>query len=499
MSQTETDADELNWTETADVVVVGGGGAGMAAALSAAEADPDADVLVLQKLSELGGSTTMAMGSFTAAETSIQEEKGINDSTDAHFDDFEKFIDMYSEGTSAYFYMDFQGDLREKDNRELRRLLVDNAGDTLEWLRGLGCEYSGPYAEGHHAIPRVHQIKPNTRIYGEIFEEELADHGVEVMYETEAYELVETDGRIEGVLAETKSRTAPHLVGANRGVVLATGDFINNEEMRERYTSDAEGFAINEHNTGDGHRMAQEVGADLLNMDVQWLLLRVGDPYYTGPEFPRMVPHGAILVNAEGRRFINETAQYDQVYKETLRQPNRELYIAFDERIADHFSEWPNHISTWGRDGKPVAYVQEYEETEVLRSGETAEAAADAMGLDPEAFAESIQRYNEGIFDEDTGQHIDPFGRRERTPLKDPPYYVLGPLRPYSVITDGGIAVDERMRALDDGEPIEGLYAAGVIAGDNHLFGHGHHQAWTFTSGRIAGEVAATAKHRVKQ
>jgi fumarate reductase flavoprotein subunit len=62
-------------------------------------------------------------------------------------------------------------------------------------------------------------------------------------------------------------------------------------------------------------------------------------------------------------------------------------------------------------------------------------------------------------------------------------------MRPYSVITDGGIAIDAGTRVLDDGEPIDGLYAAGVIAGDNHLFGHGHHQAWTFTSGRIAGET----------
>lgn len=482
-----TQSTDLDWTKEADVVIVGGGGAGMAAALGAAEADPTADVLVLQKLSELGGSTTMAMGSFTAAGTTVQDEKGITDSPDAHFDDFDKFVDLYSEGTSAYFYLDFEGDLFEKDNKALRRVLVDNAAETLDWLRDLGCEYSGPYAEGYHAIPRVHQIKPNTKIYAEIFAEELADHGVEVMYNTEAYELVESDGVVTGVLANEQGRTAPHLVHAREGVVLATGDFINSPELRNEYTSDSEGFAINEHNTGDGHRMARDVGADLVNMDVQWLLLRIGDPYYTGPEFPRMVPEGAILVNANGERFINEVSEYDQVYKETLRQPNRELYIAFDERIASEFSEWPNHISTWGRDGKPVAYVDEYEETEVLRSGETPADAAAAAGLDPDAFATAVEQYNEGVFDEDTGQHIDPFGRRERTPITDGPYYVLGPLRPYSVITDGGVAIDTKMRVLDDGEWIEGLYAAGVIAGDNHLFGHGHHQAWTFTSGRLAG------------
>jgi fumarate reductase flavoprotein subunit len=489
---TTTESEQLDWSKEADVVVVGGGGAGMAAAAGAAEADPDADVLVLQKLSELGGSTTMAMGSFTAAGTSVQDEMGIDDTPDAHFDDFDKFVDLYSAGESAYFYLDFEGDLFEKDNLALRRLLVDNAADTLDWLREKGAEYSGPYAEGHHAIPRVHQIKPNTKIYADIFEDELDDLGVEVMYETEAYELVESDGAVHGVLAEERGRTSPHLIGANRGVILATGDFINNEEMRARYTSDTDALAINDHNVGDGHRMAREVGADLVNMDVQWLLLRVGDPYYTGPEFPRMVPHGAILVNAEGSRFINETAQYDQVYKETLRQPNKELYIAFDERVADVFSEWPESISTWGRDGKPVAYVQEYEETDVLQTGETPAAAADAAGLDPEAFSESLERYNEGIYDEDTGQHIDPFGRREREALVDPPYYVMGPLRPYSVITDGGVAIDEQLRVLNGHEPIDGLYAAGVMAGDNHLFGHGHHQAWSFTSGRLAGqEVAA--------
>lgn len=487
-----TDTEDLNWSDEADVVIVGGGGAGMAAAVSAAESDSDAEILVLQKLDELGGSTTMAMGSFTAAETSVQAEKGIDDSTDAHFDDFDKFIELYSQGSSAYFYLDFEGDLFEKDNQELRRVLVDGAGDALDWLRDLGCKFSGPYAEGFHAIPRVHQIKPNTRVYGDVFEEAFEDHGVDVLYGTEAYELVETDGRVEGVVAKSKDRTAPRLVRARRGVVLATGDFINSPELRERYTSDAEAFAINEHNTGDGHRMAREVGADLVNMDVQWLLLRIGDPYYTGPEFPRMVPDGAILVNAAGERFINESSEYDQVFKETLRQPERLAYVVFDGDIAEKYTEWPHHISTWGRDGKPVAYVQEYEETDVLHGGSSPEAAAEEAGLDPETLAETVEDYNEGVYDEDTGQRIDEFGRRERSPLTEPPYYVLGPMRPYSVITDGGVAVDADMRVLDGGDPIDGLYAAGVIAGDNHLFGHGHHQAWTFTSGRIAGDNAVT-------
>jgi succinate dehydrogenase/fumarate reductase flavoprotein subunit len=485
-------AEDDLWTEEADVVVVGGGGAGMAAAIAAAEADPDADVTVLQKLDHLGGSTTMAMGSFSAAGTALQEARGISDSTDAHFSDIDKFVDSHAGGAGRYFYIDFQGDLADKDNLELRRLLVENGGDTLEWLREQGCEYAGPYAESGHSVPRVHQIVPDTEAYADVLGDRMADLGVDVHYETEAYELVDEDeGGVSGVLARKRGRSNPLVVGARRGVVLATGDYINNRELREEHTTNADAPAINEENTGDGHLMASEVGAELVNMDIQEFFMRVGDPLYTNPEFPTMVQRGAILVNAAGRRFVNEASEYDQVFDATLRQEGRHMYIVFDHEIGRQFTSWPHHISTFGKEGKVWAYLDDYLETDVLRRADSPSALAEKAGLDPDTLAETVRRYNEGV-DVD-GVTMDEYGReRGRKPLTESPYYVLGPIHPYSVITDGGVAVNADLRVLrEDGSTIDGLYAAGVAAGDVLLFGHGHHHCWTFTSGRLAGRTAA--------
>jgi len=483
---------DIPWTDETDIIVIGGGGGGMAAAVAAAETDPGAEITVLQKIGELGGSTTMSMGNFSASGTTIQAECGIRDSNAAHFDDLDKIVEHYQAGSGRYFYLDFEGDLREKDNLELRRVLVEESGDTLDWLGEHGCEYAGPYADSHHSIPRLHQIKPDTTAYAEILGDAMDELGVKTHFETEAYELIQAeDGTVTGVLAKQRGRSTPMVVRARRGVVVATGDFVNSRELREEYTTDADAPPINEYNEGDGHRMAKDVGAQLLNMDVQWLLLRVGDPTYIVPEVPSLVDAGAILVNETGRRFVRETVDYDQLVKSTLRQPDGRVYLMFDGAIAQSFTEWPHHISTYGKLGKMWAFLKEYRELDIFSDASSVHALAESIGIDPDILEKTVTDYNGGIHDEVTGQNIDKFGRADSGTLTKSPYCAIGPLRTYSTITDGGVAVSQNMEILDeDDDPIPGLFAAGVIAGDHHLFGHGHHHSWIFTSGRIAGKRA---------
>lgn len=483
---------EGDWTDRADVVIIGGGGAGMAAAVSAAETDPSADVVVLQKLDRLGGATTVSMGSISAAETYLQAERGIEDWTDAHFRDLDAFVSSHAAGAGRYFYIDFQGSLPEKDNLALRRLLVEEAGPTVDWLHDLGCEYAGPYAEPGHSVPRVHQVVPDTEAYAEVIGGHLNRLGVDVRYETEATELVTDRGRVAGVLAERRDGT-DLAVAADRGVVVATGDYANDRELRAEYTTNAEAPAIVESTTGDGHRMAASVGARLVNMDIQEFFLRVGAPLYTNPEFPAFVQRGAILVNAAGARFVTETAGYDQVFTATLQQPERHAYIVFDEEVAGTFTEWPHAISTYGKDGAMWAYLDDYLETAYLDRADDPRSLAESVGFDAATFESTIQRYNDGV--DIDGQVVDPYGRADhRRSLSSSPYYALGPVTPYAVVTDGGVAVDTSLRALDgDGAVIEGLYVAGVAAGDVLLFGHGHHHAWTFTTGRLVGRTVVDA------
>lgn len=494
MSQTTSQQSTIEMD--ADVVVIGGGGAGMAAALSAAESRPEGSVVLVQKIAALGGSTTLSIGYYSAAATRFQDEQGIDDSADRHYHDIQKILDTYNRtgGTGSNYFFDYEGDLDAKDNKALRRVLVENAGGTLDWLTEYGCDYAGPYGEPPHSKPRCHQIKPDTEAYATILGDALDDQGVDVLLETEATELLSTDGVVDGVrVKERGSSRESYTIRANSGVVLATGGYVNNKKLRKKYTTVTSAPPVNEYNTGDGHRMAGELGADLVNMDMQWLRLAIGDPYYTFPELGSTVDDGAILVNEDGERLTNEQNDYDQLFRETLRQPNQHIYLVFDDRIATKYTEWPHFLSIWGQDGKQWAYLDEYRETDVLKIGDSPGSLAAENGFDEETFSETIEEANNGRYDDATGQFIDPFGRREQPDITQPPLYSLGPIQPFSLVTDGGLAVDTEMRVLDEsGSAIPGLYAAGVTAGDIFLYGHGHHHAWIFTTGRIAGDAAAS-------
>lgn len=485
--------DSYSWTHEADVVVVGGGGAGMAAALSAVESNPKLDVLIVQKIAELGGATTMSTGSFTAADTSLQVEVGIEDDPEIHFRDIDKIIAGYE--NAGYTTAGFGSDLRDTDNRALRCIMVNEGGVTLEWLREHGCEYAGPYRiDPGHSVPRTYQIKPTTEAYADVLGAELEAAGVEILYETEAYELVpnESDQTVLGLLAKQKDQTNPLIIKARRGVVMATGDFVNNQELRASYTDDASSEPINHHNTGDGLLMAQDLDAAWVNMEIQWTGLKLGDPLYTTPEVAELMAAGGVLVNSEGQRFVNELVDYDQLLRMTLRQPDEQAYIVFDDEIGQRFNGWPNHISTFGQDGKAWGYLDDYRETDVLYEAASITDLATEMGVPPDRLESTVADYNMGVYDEQLDDDLDRFGREDCVELVTAPFFALGPVRPHSVITDGGVAIDADMSVqTESDESVSRLYAAGVMAGDVYLFGHGHHHNWVFTSGRLAGRNAA--------
>lgn len=482
------------WDSEVDVVVIGGGGAGMTAAVTAAETDESAEIAVLQKGSELGGITTIAMGSFAAATTWLQDEQNITDSVDAHFADIDQFIASYSAPQTRRVFLSYEGNLHEKDDRALRRTMVEAAPGVLAWLRDLGCQYAGPYAEHGHRVPRIYQIVPDTSAYADVLGEAMESHDVDLYYETPAFELITERGTVQGVRAQT-TENEERTFRARRGVVMAAGSYVNNSEPRYQHRQRIDAQAISQTNTGDGHQIAAAVGAALENMDMEWLFLRFDAPLYTEPDFPSLIDEGAILVNGAGQRFVNELATYRQIFSSTYEQPNHQMYILFDDEIAQQFTEWPNYISTYGKDGKIWAYIDEYMETDVLASNPTLATVAETMDIDPEELTRTVTKYNDGV-DVD-GFTVDELGRHQyRAALDHPPYYLLGPVYPYAAITDGGIAIDTQMRALTpDGTPIKRLYAAGSVAGGLHRFGHGHHHAWTFTSGRIAGKSAVEADY----
>lgn len=489
----------------ADVVVVGGGGAGLAAAIEAARAG--GRVVLLEKNPHLGGTTRLSVGSVSACRTPHQRSAGVDDTPEAFAEDMGRFNE--------------ERDLGARDNLELRRLLAAESTTTFQWLTELGIDFFGPMPEPPNRVPRMHNVLPNSSAYVYHLARQARARGVEIRLATPADHLLMHGGRAAGVQARAADGATLE-VRAGRGVVLAAGDYSSSPEMKKAHMgldlADVEG--INPTSTGDGHRMALEVGAQLVNADLglgpeirfvappRKMLISALPPSralakmmkvlatrlppavlrplilaflttYLAPS-PRLFWEGAILVNRAGRRFVNEL---ERPALAIPHQPDRVAFIVFDDRLARRFSQWPHYIST--APGIAYAYLADYRRNrrDIYAQAATVEGLAQTLGIPAAALAATVAEHNRSAGE----------GRTPRPGLTVPPYYALGPAKSWIVLTDGGLVVTSRMEVVDDGgRAIPGLYAAGSTGqGGVLLEAHGLHLCWAFTSGRIAGRTAA--------
>ncbi len=494
-----------------DVIVVGGGGSGLAAALSAAE--HGCDVLLLEKQPRLGGTTGIAVGSFTANATSLQAHAKIDDDLDAHAEDAGQFA---------------PADIEARNNAALRRFFLSHTAETLEWLRGMGLAFHGPSPEPPNRVPRMHNVVPAAKAYIAALQARFLALGGTILCRATVTRLLQPVDRVEGVEVLLKGRKTVEF-RARRGVVLAAGDYANSpeiiSEMKGREFSVIEG--INPHATGDGHLLAQSAGAQLLNMDIAYgpelrfvppagktfhQLLPASGPLakLMGrclPFTPRFIIHalikrllvtwqhpenalfddGAILINHAGRRFCNEK---DWPAREiaVAAQPDKTAFILLDRRLAERYSKWPHFISTAPKIA--YAYVKDYLKLrpDIAESAGLIDVVAEKRGLPAEAIYEEVKVFNRYV-----GRMArDPFGRTGDTEeLKGNRWVLLGPAKAWFTTTEGGAAIDETLRVLDEhGLPIPGLYAVGQNGlGGQILWGHGLHIAWALTSGRLVGRI----------
>ena len=492
-------SDGVRVTE-ADVVVVGGGGSGLAAAAEAARLG--AKVIVLEKNPHTGGTTSWSVGSVTATNTPHQKRLGIQDSAQEHFED----LALHA------------GPLAPRDNLQLRRILVDNTTDMLEWLMRLGVVFVGPMPEPPHRYPRMHNVVPNSKSFAYHLTRHCRALGVDIRLNAAAERLIEEHGGVKGIEAMTPG--GREIFHARGGVVLASGDYSGAPDLKAKLgaaeVADVE--AVNASSTGDGHRMALALGGSVVNGDIvrgpimrfipptranfvqklpplrpvaqmiawsmnvlpQWILRPFLMSFLTtalGPS-PDLFREGAILVNRRGERFTDELGRpaYD-----IAKQPDRIAYIVFDAALAEKFGAWPYFVST--APGVAYAYLEDYRRnrSDIYHEADTLAGLAASMRVPADKIDATLDDFNAGQ-------------RGTRPALNRKPYYALGPVKSYVVFTDGGLKVNERLEVLRaDGSVIPGLYAAGSAGqGGLLLEGHGHHLGWAFISGRIAGRNAAS-------
>jgi succinate dehydrogenase/fumarate reductase flavoprotein subunit len=474
------------------VVVVGGGGAGLAAAIEARAAG--ASVALLEKNARLGGSTAWSIGSISATGTPHQQRRGIADDPADHWADMPGFA----------------GALAARDNDALRRILCDEVPAAFRWLMESGISFMGPMPEPPHRQPRMHNVLPNSRAYIYHLERRARRAGVAIFSKVRVEGIVQAAGRVTGV--ETKDE---RIFTARGAVVLAAGDFTNSPELKARFMGpqEAKVEGVNLTATGDGQRMAEALGARIVNGDLalgpelrfiapaketlvrrlppwrglamfmEWALEHLPSailrPFMMkflttalAPS-PALFEAGALLVNGRGERFGDER---DRPAWRVPDQPGKVAYILLDQTLALRFSVWPDFIST--APGIAYAYIDDYRRTrpDVYNEAPTLPALAERLGMSPVALAASVE------------------GR-----LAKAPFVALGPVRSVFVHAEGGLAVDAQHRVLGAGDqPIPGLYAAGSTGqGGLLLKGHGHHLAWAFVSGRRAGRFAAISSKGV--
>lgn len=474
----ETEADVQM---TADVVVIGAGGAGMAAAVTAQQAGKS--VIVIEKTTKMGGNTILSGGALNAVDDGSETALANKDSVELHYT------------------QTFQGG-DEQGVPTLVHTLTDNAWDGVEWLMSLGMEfYPGTFTVTGGLWPRAHKpVEPEGTGFFKTYQNYLdTNEGITMVYETTAKELIVENGVVTGVVCEGKTGNEV-IATANNGVVLATGGFGQNVEMRETAnevskkwpTLDSSIPSTNTSGiTGDGIVMAQAIGANTIQMEnIQ--LLPLGDP--TTGSLSGNIEHAVesrIFINLEGNRFTNEAGRRDDMTLGLFAQPKTTMYIVMDSDTypnGDELNNFGEKISDLVASGRAL-------------KADTLEELAELMGVPAENLVASVNEYNRYCQGGDKEGQTDEFGRalftdtdKVNNGINNAPYYAAVRV-PTVHHTMGGVEINENTEVLDtNGNAIPGLYAAGEVTGGIHGTNRlgGNALTDTVVFGRIAGTNASS-------
>lgn len=459
----ETEAEEKTGEtieKETDVVVIGGGGAGFAAAVSAKEAG--ADVILLEKLASVGGNTLISGGEYAAPANELQEKEGIEDSKEQFAKDVEE----------------------AGGDPELIKVLADNATEGAYWLRDeIGVEwldslmFFGGHSVKRSLIPAAHTGNELIKNYLNKSEE----LGIEVQTEADVKEILAEDGKIAGVRVETADG---EMIVKAKSVVIASGGFGANDEMTYEFDNEIDEHVLSTNSpgaTGDGILMAEELGADTVDMEKIQLYpicdVETGKLLYCGDT--RLVG-GALLVNKEGNRFVEELGTRREISMAIKDQTDYVGYLLWDETSNE----------TTGTMASNPQEAESLFERGLMVKADTLEELAEHFDIDKDALLETVATFNENSAkEEDPEFNLRMLGWQ----VKDAPFYMMK-AAPAVHHTMGGLKINTEAQVLNkDGEWIDGLYAAGEVTGGIHGSNRLGSVAMTDITvfGRIAGENAA--------
>lgn len=447
-----------------DVIIVGGGAAGWSAALAATQAG--SRVTLLEKLPDSGGSSALSGGCLAFAGTDLQAAQGVEDSPDL------LFRDLVEVGQGV-------------NDAALVRTYCDAQLATCDWLKAAGIRFS-PVIEtaSGQSVPRVHTVDPadmvRTLKAAAIQTGHLTYRPGTAVHDL----LIDADGRVCGVtLANGES------VAAAKAVILASGGFAKNHELLMHYAPDyAEAvFVAGAGSHGDGLRMGLDLGADVRDMEYVKGTFGKHPTDETNDHSLQAVYKGAIAVNQDGQRFVNESISYKLLGDAVMAQPWHTGYQIMDQGIFDTGDDRVRILDFGRRLEEGLFYV-----------ADTLEDLAAQIEIDPAELIATVDRYNGYV---DAG-HDPEFGRThlvhkhgQLRRIESAPFYAY----PSTAVVFGtycGLRIDSQARVLRvDGSAIPGLFAAGEVTGGFHgaayMTGSALGKAVVF--GRIAGDEAGRA------
>ncbi|MBX7185845.1 MAG: FAD-dependent oxidoreductase [Vicinamibacteria bacterium] len=460
--------------ESYDFIVVGAGTAGLPCAIFGARAG--ARVLVVEKESVIGGTLHVSGGHMSAAGTRRQQERGIQDSTEAHFKDIQRI----SKNTAR---------------EDLVHLALAHAAGFVDWLQSEGFEFapdSPRFVYGHepYSVPRTHygidEARSVLKVLSRVAQPLIDSGAITLVLKAKVKALLTDHGRVVGVqfARDGQIRTAR----AQRGVVLATGGFASAPELFK----EIEGFplvsAAREHSTGDGLVLARGLGAHIAGRGA-YLPTFGGLPHPTDPhrtiwtDRPLLIakerPPYEIYVDRFGKRWIAEDDEsIDRKERALLKTDGLTFFTVFDDHAVEMS---PNIVIGWSK--------SDLRERAGRRAGvhaaPTLAELARAAGIDEEGLQVSVARYNGFVrdrVDADFGRTFLP------APIEKPPFYAMRN-HGISLITFAGVDVDGSLRVRrEDGSTIEGLYAAGEILGAGATCGN------SFCGGMVMGPAMIFGK-----
>ena len=456
--------NELLKTKDYDVIVVGGGGAGISCAIRAH--DEGAKVLLVEAADRVGGSTRLSGGVFYAAGTSVQDEAGVVDSSDA-------MVNYYSALN------------QHRVQPALVRALAENAAPTLEWLISLGVSFpaSDLYVGGVDGVARSHKPTGLGEAIVERLDAALSDRAIDVALKTRVEELLtDENGDVIGIRADED------LVHSNV-VVVATGGFGNNRYYLDKYYPDATKagratWCISADTcVGDGLVLGQQVEAAIEGHNRGLLLVSPGFQRH----LESRVPSWLIYVNRKGRRFVNEKAPYAVMSGVVASQDGGSCFAFFDEE-----SRLQGDVEELNRPNWEASMVAEAAQKGNIARADSIEELAITMGIRASTLKNTIEEYN-GFCDAGVDKSFFKIG--ELRHIKTPPFYCVE-MRPEIIaLTSTGLLIDSeaQVRSVDN-LPIRGLFAAGEVTGGvmgERYVGSGNAVANAITFGRIAGASAA--------